>query len=341
MRGALRSHLTYSNIVSTICLFLLLGGVAYAASALAPNSVGTKQLKNGAVTLKKIAKQTQSELKAVGPAGPGAPGPAGAKGDPGTAGTPGTNGNNGNNGNNGTNGAPGATFGAVFGSGADGDFTVSGEAVLNHDTYYDNLTLPAGATLNTNGYRLFVAGTLTMNDGSNINRDGLDDENICAGDKLEPHTLGGAGGGGCNGPGEDTVNSLGGDGGSGEGTATPPTADVGGPQIFDSGTQALTGRTLNGVLVQGGAGAFGPSPSAPNGGGGGGVVVVAVRSVTVSGSASITARGGEGLGGGGGGVVVVVSSVPKPAGLTLSAAGGPSGAGPILDGEAGFTEWLN
>jgi hypothetical protein len=50
-----RPHLTYANVVSTICLFLLLGGVAWAADTqLAKNSVGTPQLKNGAVTGAKV-----------------------------------------------------------------------------------------------------------------------------------------------------------------------------------------------------------------------------------------------------------------------------------------------
>jgi hypothetical protein len=50
----LRSKLTYANVVSTICLFIVLGGGAYAASQLPKNSVGTKQLKNKAVTGAKV-----------------------------------------------------------------------------------------------------------------------------------------------------------------------------------------------------------------------------------------------------------------------------------------------
>ncbi len=48
--------LSYANVVSTICLFLLLGGGAtYAATRILPkNSVGTKQLKKGAVTAAKV-----------------------------------------------------------------------------------------------------------------------------------------------------------------------------------------------------------------------------------------------------------------------------------------------
>jgi len=55
----LRDKLTYANVISTFCLFMLLGGGAYAAkNGLAPNSVGTKQIKNNAITGKKIKKGT-------------------------------------------------------------------------------------------------------------------------------------------------------------------------------------------------------------------------------------------------------------------------------------------
>src|SRR5262249_3608893 len=47
-------RLTYANVVSTLCLFLLLGGGAYAASHLGKNTVGTKQLKKNAVTAAKV-----------------------------------------------------------------------------------------------------------------------------------------------------------------------------------------------------------------------------------------------------------------------------------------------
>jgi hypothetical protein len=50
----LRARATYANVVSTVCLFLLLGGAAYAAGALPKNSVGTKQLKANAVTGAKV-----------------------------------------------------------------------------------------------------------------------------------------------------------------------------------------------------------------------------------------------------------------------------------------------
>ncbi|HEY1286639.1 MAG TPA: hypothetical protein VGF04_11170 [Solirubrobacterales bacterium] len=66
-RRKLRDRLTYSNVLSTICLFLLLGGGgAFAASHLRKGSVGTKQLKKNAVTKAKIRKNavTTAKIKA-------------------------------------------------------------------------------------------------------------------------------------------------------------------------------------------------------------------------------------------------------------------------------------
>jgi hypothetical protein len=51
----IRGKLTYSNVISTLCLFLLLGGgTAFAAGKLAKNSVGSKQLKKNSVTAAKL-----------------------------------------------------------------------------------------------------------------------------------------------------------------------------------------------------------------------------------------------------------------------------------------------
>jgi len=86
----LRDKLTYANVISTLCLFMLLGGGAYAASQVAKNSVGTKQLKNNAVTGKKI-KDRSIGTNDLTPAAvttlkgtKGDPGPAGAQGPQGT-----------------------------------------------------------------------------------------------------------------------------------------------------------------------------------------------------------------------------------------------------------------
>lgn len=49
-----KPKLTYASVVSTLALFIALGGVGYAAVKLAPNSVGSKQLKRAAVSAAKI-----------------------------------------------------------------------------------------------------------------------------------------------------------------------------------------------------------------------------------------------------------------------------------------------
>jgi hypothetical protein len=53
-----RPRLTYANVIATLALFIALGGGAYAAAKLPNNSVGTKQLKKGAVTGQKVAANT-------------------------------------------------------------------------------------------------------------------------------------------------------------------------------------------------------------------------------------------------------------------------------------------
>jgi len=60
----MRPKLSYANVVSTLCLFLLLGGgAAYAARHLGKNSVGTMQLKKNAVTTAKIKKEAVTGSK--------------------------------------------------------------------------------------------------------------------------------------------------------------------------------------------------------------------------------------------------------------------------------------
>jgi hypothetical protein len=82
----IRGKLTYANVISTLCLVLLLGGgTAIAATKLAKNSVGAKQLKKGAVTPAKLAKASKQTL--TGPRGAiGAPGPKGDRGEVGPRG---------------------------------------------------------------------------------------------------------------------------------------------------------------------------------------------------------------------------------------------------------------
>ena len=50
----LRAHLSYANVMSSIAVFMVLGGSAYAAATLPKNSVGSKQIKSNAVTSSKV-----------------------------------------------------------------------------------------------------------------------------------------------------------------------------------------------------------------------------------------------------------------------------------------------
>src|SRR3954452_11094326 len=75
-------------VVAVIALCVALGGGAYAAIKLPKNSVGSKQLKKGAVTPPKLSAKTIKQLK--GKTGPqGAPGTPGVPGTPGAPGQPG------------------------------------------------------------------------------------------------------------------------------------------------------------------------------------------------------------------------------------------------------------
>jgi hypothetical protein len=87
----LRRRLTYANVMSTLAVFLVLGGATAVAAGLAKNSVGPKQLKKNAVTAAKIkkgavtgAKVKPGSLKASNFAAGQLP--AGPKGDRGEAG---------------------------------------------------------------------------------------------------------------------------------------------------------------------------------------------------------------------------------------------------------------
>jgi hypothetical protein len=110
---ALRSKLTYANVISTICLFLLLGGgAAVAAGRLANNSVGTAQIKNAAVTGPKLKRASIEATKLTALATStlkGATGPKGAKGAAGAKGATGAKGDRGATGSQGPAGPVGPT----------------------------------------------------------------------------------------------------------------------------------------------------------------------------------------------------------------------------------------
>jgi hypothetical protein len=86
MIGRLRQRLTYANVTATLALFIALGGSSYAALSLPRNSVGTQQIRPGAVRSTDVQNRTlrlgdlslrarRSLEGATGPIGP--PGPPG------------------------------------------------------------------------------------------------------------------------------------------------------------------------------------------------------------------------------------------------------------------------
>lgn len=103
----LRERLTYANVMSSIAVFLVLGGgAAFAASQLGKNSVGSKQLKKNAVTAAKIKRNAVTTAKIRNRA------VTGAKIDLATLGT-----------------VPGATHAGVADSAGNAD-TVGGQSVV-------------------------------------------------------------------------------------------------------------------------------------------------------------------------------------------------------------------
>src|SRR5262249_52732600 len=62
---------SHATVIASVALFIALGGASYAAATLPAGSVGTKQIRNHAVTLPKIATGAQAALRGqIGPRGP-------------------------------------------------------------------------------------------------------------------------------------------------------------------------------------------------------------------------------------------------------------------------------
>jgi hypothetical protein len=147
MPGRLIRHLR-SHALAYAALFLATSGGAYAAVKLPANSVGSKQLKNGAVTPAKLAPSALAKLKGgIGAAGPQGPlGPQGAKGDSGAAGAKGDTGAAGANGSNGAPGSDGSD-GLDGLNGSNGTTGPSGTTGLNGATGPTGATGPRGAAI--------------------------------------------------------------------------------------------------------------------------------------------------------------------------------------------------
>lgn len=137
--GRLRGKLTYANVMATIAVFIALGGASYAATQLPANSVGTKQLKNAAVTPQKLSTASKAALT-------GGPGPAGPQGPQGVAGAQGPAGQKGSTGDTGVQGEPGL-------KGDKGEPGTDGKSVV--------LGTPTGGECDAGGVTVEVEGSAT------------------------------------------------------------------------------------------------------------------------------------------------------------------------------------
>lgn len=173
---------------------------------------------------------------------------------------------------------------SIYGSGMDGNVTISANTTLTRDMFYNNLTISAGYTLNTAGYRVFVRNNLAMAPTSANQSDTI------IGRVGGVSTTGTLKGGGLS----SVTNSL---GGNGNGyTATEPDE---GAQYFNHPDLAIQG-----VIVHAGQ----TTPDPLNGGAGdsvnygGGIVVLCARKI--QGYGTIAASGETTTGGG---VIFIVS----------------------------------
>ena len=229
-----------------------------------------------------------------------------------------------------------------FGDGRDGDVTITSNTTLSRDMYYRNLTVNAGASLDTNNYSIFVSNKLTV--AGKIHADGrggagggggcvecIGGYNILA-ENGSPGTsqnitlylgtalaytlyTGGGGGGGGSTCDSYALYSYGGSGGRGGGIV----------KIFASYIVIQSGGVISANGLNGGD-AIGYGNSGGGGGGGGGTVFILYRYMVNNGS--ITANGGAGGSG-----IYCCSSGYFPVQPKAGGAGGNGAAG----GSAGAT----
>ena len=191
---------------------------------------------------------------------------------------------------------------SIYGSGMDGNVTITSNTALTRDMYYNNLQVDAGIVLDTAGFRVFVRNRLTMaptnaNQGdTKIGRVG----GVSTSGTLKGGALAAA------------TDSL---GGNGNGyTATAPTE---GASYFNHPDIAITGVIQHGgsTTATGLVGGAGDNVNY-----GGGVVVVCARKI--QGHGTIEASGETTTGGG---VIFIVSQNIPLTGVLTDVTGYASG----------------
>ena len=191
---------------------------------------------------------------------------------------------------------------SIYGSGMDGNVTISSNTTLTRDMYYNNLDVNAGIVLNTAGYRVFVRNRLTM---APTSANQSDTKIGRVGAASTSGTLKG-------GAQAAATDSL---GGNGNGyTATAPTE---GAEYFNHPDIAVAGVIQHGGSTTATALTGGAGDSVNYGGG---VVVVCARKI--QGHGTIEASGETTTGGG---VIFIVSQTIPLTGVTTEVTGYAAG----------------
>ena len=191
---------------------------------------------------------------------------------------------------------------SIYGSGMDGNVTISSNTTLTRDMYYNNLDVNAGIVLNTAGYRVFVRNRLTM---APTNANQGDTKIGRVGAASTSGTLKG-------GAQAAATDSL---GGNGNGyTATAPTE---GAEYFNHPDIAVAGVIQHGGSTTATALVGGAGDSVNYGGG---VVVVCARKI--QGYGTIEASGETTTGGG---VIFIVSQTIPLTGVATDVTGYAAG----------------
>jgi hypothetical protein len=269
----------------------------------------------------------------------------------------------------------------IFGIGVDGDVVMgAGTTTLTRDMYYHDLTVPNGATLNTDGFRVFVSGTLTVGATGIITSPSNDAAAQLGAAQTTGNNLGlgGAGGNGgvsANGsngaamapslqpqplPQVGATSGKGGVGGTGGvntggtgGAVNLAGATVGNVWAFPAfargqfpGTNAAFGGYVAGGT--GGGGGGGGGSTGGGGGAGGRVVLICARAIVNDGSITVPggnggpalAANGGGGAGGGGGKVFLIYRTFSGNAATAPGGNGGAGAGTGAQGGTGSTGYV-
>lgn len=241
----------------------------------------------------------------------------------------------------------------LFGTGVDGDVTISSNTTLSGPMHANNLTIDSTFFLTSANYPIYVRGTLTVNGTIRV----LANNGAAGGGSgtAQPTTFyagsssGGAGGtaaGSASTSLTNAVGTVGGTGGTGSsgagaaaGTVTTPAMSSGGVNlnrtIFGMFSPMIQSATTKWSISSGGGGGGGDGAVAGGGGGGGGGTIM-IFAKMIAGSGDLSCPGGNGgsplsgnSGGGGGGAggFIGVCSTTGLGSVTTNVTGGTGGTG--------------